>query len=288
MGSAWAACPQPRARDSPDIGGCVFISTAKRAEHAHEEPSTSWSAGGLVQGICIGDKLLDFDEVNGSEGLVVGREGCLGGQGTNRFRSFSVLQEQRKVVVRSDRHGGESRMPCLSGNLPRGEERSAIPSMGRWVILEKRSSVGRTLVKDMGVQTGNSDKDELVQKDTNLEVSVLVVSSGKAEPEHLAQNQEQELLGQSLTTKARVFDGEQDGGRVTLPRSVCSDQGNLPVLRQFSRGSELPSAVALRGKQCSGILATLCRLALLHLLPLFLGMTVPGLSGGAAQGKYCG
>ncbi|KAJ1182578.1 hypothetical protein NDU88_007765 [Pleurodeles waltl] len=52
--------------------------------------------------------------------------------------------------------------------------------------------------------------------------------------------------------------GEQDGGRVTQPRSVCSDQGNLPVLRQLSRGSELPSAVALRGKQCSGILATLC------------------------------
>ncbi|KAJ1163855.1 hypothetical protein NDU88_004307 [Pleurodeles waltl] len=52
------------------------------------------------------------------------------------------------------------------------------------------------------------------------------------------------------------LDGEQDGGRVTQPRSVCSDQGTLPVLRQLSRGSELPSAVALRGKQCSGILAT--------------------------------
>ncbi|KAJ1172825.1 hypothetical protein NDU88_004667 [Pleurodeles waltl] len=90
------------------------------------------------------------------------------------------------------------------------------------------------------------------------------------------------------TRRDLLGDGEQDGGRVTQPRSVCSDQGNLPVLRQFSRGSELPSAVALRGKQCSGILATLCRLALLHLLPLFLGMTVPGLSGGAAQGKYCG
>ncbi|KAJ1187580.1 hypothetical protein NDU88_004355 [Pleurodeles waltl] len=41
--------------------------------------------------------------------------------------------------------------------------------------------------------------------------------------------------------------GEQDGGRVTQPRSVCSDQGNLPVLRQLSRGSELPSAAALTG-----------------------------------------
>ncbi|KAJ1189692.1 hypothetical protein NDU88_006434 [Pleurodeles waltl] len=56
----------------------------------------------------------------------------------------------------------------------------------------------------------------------------------------------------------RGGNGEQDGGRVTQPRSVCSDQGNLPVLRQLSRGSELPSAVALRGKQCSGILETLC------------------------------
>ncbi|KAJ1171102.1 hypothetical protein NDU88_002973 [Pleurodeles waltl] len=162
--------------------------TSKRSI-AHEEPTTSWSAGGLVQDIGVGDKLLDFDEVNESEGLVVGSEEGLGGQGNNKFRSFRVLQEQRKAAGRRDRHGGESRLHCLSGNLPRGEERSDISGMGRGVILEKRSSVEQTLVKDMGVQTGNSDKDQLVEKNANLEVSVLLTSSRKTEPERLAQNQ---------------------------------------------------------------------------------------------------
>ncbi|KAJ1120408.1 hypothetical protein NDU88_008578 [Pleurodeles waltl] len=47
--------------------------------------------------------------------------------------------------------------------------------------------------------------------------------------------------------------GEQDGGRVTQPRSVCSDQGNLPVLRQLSRGSEPPSAAALTGNNVAAL-----------------------------------
>ncbi|KAJ1128627.1 hypothetical protein NDU88_007003 [Pleurodeles waltl] len=44
---------------------------------------------------------MDFDEVNESEGLVVGTEGGSGGQGNNKFRSFGVLQEQRKAAERS-------------------------------------------------------------------------------------------------------------------------------------------------------------------------------------------
>ncbi|KAJ1081022.1 hypothetical protein NDU88_001209 [Pleurodeles waltl] len=47
--------------------------------------------------------------------------------------------------------------------------------------------------------------------------------------------------------------GEQDGGRVTQLRSVCSDQGNLPVLRQLSRGSEPPSAAALTGNNVAAL-----------------------------------
>ncbi|KAJ1114126.1 hypothetical protein NDU88_002365 [Pleurodeles waltl] len=47
--------------------------------------------------------------------------------------------------------------------------------------------------------------------------------------------------------------GEQDGGRVTQPRSVCSDQGNLPVLRQLSRGSEPSSAAALKGNNVAAL-----------------------------------
>ncbi|KAJ1172839.1 hypothetical protein NDU88_004681 [Pleurodeles waltl] len=102
------------------MSGDALLS-AQQSEQSivHEEPSTSWSAGGFVQEIGIGDELLDFDEVNESEGLVVGREGGLSGQGNNRIQSFGVLQEQRKAAVRSDRHGGESRLHCSSGNLPR-------------------------------------------------------------------------------------------------------------------------------------------------------------------------
>ncbi|KAJ1156476.1 hypothetical protein NDU88_009195 [Pleurodeles waltl] len=36
---------------------------------------------------------------------------------------LSDEEEPRKAAVRSNRQGGESRLTCLSGNLPRGEER---------------------------------------------------------------------------------------------------------------------------------------------------------------------
>ncbi|KAJ1097726.1 hypothetical protein NDU88_002843 [Pleurodeles waltl] len=142
----------------------------------HEESFTSWSAGGLERNIDIEDELLDYDDGNESEAIDVvqqkGREDGLGVQKkSNRGRSFVFLQETVKRAVRSDCHGGGSRMTILAGNLPQSEERrqclgmgGGVPQAERVVFTEKAS------VKDMGVQAGLADKDDSVNKDLTLEV----------------------------------------------------------------------------------------------------------------------
>ncbi|KAJ1106714.1 hypothetical protein NDU88_004114 [Pleurodeles waltl] len=152
----------------------------------------------------------------------------------------SLKKEQRKATVRSDRHSGESRLHCSPGNLPRGEERMDISGIGRRVILEKRSSVGRTMVKDMGVQTGNSAKDQVVPKDANLKVSVSVTSSSKAEPERLALNQGAvRRAGGVLVMKERREDAVRFiMQQIELGLSAVSISGTLSGISFYARRRE--------------------------------------------------
>ncbi|KAJ1114783.1 hypothetical protein NDU88_003014 [Pleurodeles waltl] len=196
----------------PTSGDAPLSSHVLKRCVAYDEPSTSQSASGLTQDIGTGEECLDFDEVNDSEVLVGGLHRGLGGQGNNKSQSFGVLQDQRKAAVRSDRQGGERMLFCSSGNLPRGEERPFNSGVKGRGVVELRSSVGSAMVKDMGVQTSSLDKDVVSSTVGESEVSVPPASSGKAEPERLAQNQDHGrcVKKEEEQERAYLFNNEMD------------------------------------------------------------------------------
>ncbi|KAJ1203416.1 hypothetical protein NDU88_007203 [Pleurodeles waltl] len=145
----------------------------------HEEPSNSWSTGGMHRSVAMEEEPLDYDDGNDSEVLDLvqqkGTEERLVQNKSKRGRSFGIFQETAKRAVRSDCHSGGSQI-ILSAQ---GEERKEGMVLGGGVSQTERVVLAaKAFVKDMGVQAGLADNDDLLNKDLTIEVSGTDMGSG--------------------------------------------------------------------------------------------------------------
>ncbi|KAJ1099394.1 hypothetical protein NDU88_004495 [Pleurodeles waltl] len=175
-----------RSRAARLTSGETILPVMQDVQHlVHDEPSTSWRAGGMDRSVVMEEELLDYDDGNASEvvDLVQHKrtEKRLVQNKSNKGRSLGVLQETATRAVRSDHHGGGSWIILSAGSLPQGEERrEGMVLSGRVSQTGSVVLAAKALVKDMGVQAGIVDKDDSLNKDLTIEVSGMDMGSAMA------------------------------------------------------------------------------------------------------------